>query len=394
MRSAGSLENSDGAGSNVAQGRWRPLQRALARLLWCLLVLGVYCLVACMAVPVTSPSPPVSTIPPPPLPAVDFAQSPASLCQAATQIRLRPDIGGAWPDGVLATWHLYVERGDEVLAEGTWSPDAGALFIAFPEGQPLPPGEYRVMLSLDDQAYTHRFKIQNTSPHLNTLALALTPNGPDVNVLSEGTRLFYLRYVFEGVCTGSPLWINVTWNGESLWGRTLTMEEERGEGTVPCYLDDGTPFVSGDYRAVLSLMGETSRGLSFRIGEKAPEPPAIVCGPLFTAPAISPEGEPFLPDTRFEWYTQSVFAGAECRHLRTGVTWKARWFRDGKEVRLAQGVWQGGESEVVWDSLTGQPRFLLPGFYTVTLKVAAADPLTAAFRLIPYVRPEETEPSP
>ena len=73
-----------------------------------------------------------------------------------------------------------------------------------------------------------------------------------------------------------------------------------------------------------------------------------------------------------------------------GTLWATEWYRDGTLVHTLDGAWQGPSEGVVWDSITGQEGapFLLPGTYTVTFALDATAPLTAEFRLIPYVIPE------
>ena len=90
--------------------------------------------------------------------------------------------------------------------------------------------------------------------------------------------------------------------------------------------------------------------------------------------------------------------GTQCEGLLPGTAWESVWYRNGVNVRAASGVWnQTDTAGVIWDSITGIPGapFLLPGEYTVTLTLDGAEPLTATFRLIAYVRPEPestTEP--
>jgi hypothetical protein len=123
----------------------------------------------------------------------------------------------------------------------------------------------------------------------------------------------------------------------------------------------------------------------------SPTPETVSCGPLFTAAGLTSDGEPFLPLTLFDWYTQVVYAGSTCRHLAPGTPWHSAWWHEGELVREADGTWQGASEGVVWDSLTGQPGnpFLVPGAYTVTLEIAGLS-LDAAFNVYEY---EPTQPA-
>ncbi|MFP4343946.1 MAG: hypothetical protein ACLFU8_04540 [Anaerolineales bacterium] len=343
-------------------------------------------------------APPEGERSPAPAPVLRFAETEERLCREATQLRLRPLVAGAWRPGESAEWFLSPADGSEVLTSGTWSPEDQELFVAFPRGELLLPGEYRVRITLEEQEVGHyTFAVRGEEPLLEDVGLSLTPDGPAVADIDEAHHVFFVRYAFENVCPGSPLWIAVDYGEEPLCRRKITLEESEGQGVEACYRADGEPLEAGEYSLVITLMGEEAVRTAFRVGAEpvVESPPAPVCRELFTAMGLSPEGAPFRALSGFEWYTQVVYAGARCRDLGPDLRWEARWYRDGEPVRLETGRWKGQERGVVWDSLTGteEAPFLPPGTYSLTLSLEGmASPLTSTFRVIPYVPPEERTP--
>ncbi|MGC9398205.1 MAG: hypothetical protein ACP5HM_03615 [Anaerolineae bacterium] len=334
------------------------------------------------------------------VPSLRFIDPPTSLCREATQLRLQPIFESAWPEGTVANWEMRPAAKTHVVAEGRWHPKERDLFIAFPEGAPLKPGEYVLTLHVNGtQVAEHAFTVQATAPRLTAVSLALTPEGPTSTVLQTPLRLFYVRYAYEGVCPGTPLWVVVTREGERLVHQNLVLQADQGTGEVAFYLDAGAPFEAGAYQATLTLGGEEERTLTFRVKEPldptpqataTPIPPAPICEPPFAAMGLTPEGTPYRPLERFEWYTQAVYVGAACRHVPARTRWVARWYRNGEEVRVYRGRWTGGDAGLLWDSLTGteEAPFLPPGVYTTTLSLGALPPLEVGFNVAPYVPSE------
>lgn len=315
---------------------------------------------------------------------VAFPDAPATLCREATQLRLRPQIAGpqsAFTDPL--TWAL-TNAGGASLLTGAWNNPAAELYVAFPQGQPLAPGDYTLALYRENTSVgRHTFTIVDATPQLTRLALALTPDGPELAQLGADAPLFYLQYAYAGACTGAPLWITV-YQGETLaCSANITVDAEAGSGAVACYREAAAPFETGSYRALATLMNDYTRGLTFTVGET---PPPVACEPPFIASAITPQGQPFGPGPDFEWYTQAVYAGSRCTGLRPGVAWEARWYARGTLLSATSSSWQGGDSGLVWDSLTGEP-FLVPGTYSATLQIADLPATTLDFRVIAYVRP-------
>lgn len=372
-----------------------------------ILMCGLVGSLAACASNATSPPTPTPIIPP----QVTFEAAPDTLCQAATQIRFTPEALGVWPITVKAQWTLSHEGESAVLSQGEWQPGMGELFVAFPKGEALPPGRYTLALRADGITLgEHTFAIAEDTAAVTSLGLALTPSGPALTRLPGGTQHFYLRYTYQGACPGAPYWITVRHQDAIVCTHNATLPQAEGTESVACYRKDGAPLEDGDYHAELTLMGRTQHTLDFTVGDDptptptasptatatpaptaTPEPPLLVCAPPFAAAGLTPAGEPFLPQQRFEWYSQVIYVGTQCEGLRPGITWESVWYRNGVNVRVASGVWQEtGGSGVIWDSITGIPGapFLLPGEYTVTLTLDDTAPLTATFRLIAYVRPE------
>lgn len=360
----------------------------------------------------TTEAPPVATSLP--LPQVIFDAAPATLCQAATQIRFTLTVVGEWPLTGQAEWTLTRAGDDAILSQGEWQPGAGELFVAFPKGEVLPPGRYSVTLRAGNATLgAHTFAIAADTATVTALGLALTPSGPGLTRLPTGAQHFYLRYTYQGACPGAPYWITVRHKDAVICTHNATLPQASGAEHVACYRKDGAPLEDGAYAAELTLMGRAEYTFTFEVGDQptptptaaptptptaAPTPRPPTCAPLFAAAGLTSEGEPFLPQERFEWYTQAVYVGTRCENLRPGTMWASAWYRNGTNVREAGGVWNGQDSVgVLWDSITGVPRapFLPSGVYSVTLTLDGSAPLTATFRLIPYVRPNPeptTEP--
>ena len=376
------------------------------------LVCGLVGLLAACASNTASPPTPIPLTPP----QVSFDVALDTVCQAATQIRFTPEALDIWPITVKAQWTLTHEGESAILNQGEWQPGMGELFVAFPKGEALPPGRYTLALHADGVSLgEHTFAITADTAAVTSLGLALTPSGPALTQLPSGTQHFYLRYTYQGACPGAPYWIAVRHRDAIVCTHNATLSQTEGTESVACYRKDGAPLEDGDYHAELTLMGRTQHTLAFTIGDNpmptatpaatatlvptaTPEPPAPVCAPPFAAAGLTPAGEPFLPQERFEWYSQVIYVGTRCEGLLPGTAWESVWYRNGVNVRTAGGVWnETGGAGVIWDSITGIPGapFLLPGEYTVTLTLDGAEPLTATFRLIAYVRPEPeltTEP--
>jgi hypothetical protein len=321
------------------------------------------------------------------LPALAFADPPASLCREAAQLRLDVRLPvDAWPPTEAITWTLASE-GDELVARGEFAPPGDDLVVSFPRGEPLPPGAYAVSLTArGEEVARHAFEVLAEEGRITALGVALTPAGPAVTRLPADAHVLYLLYDYAGVCSGAPLWASVSREGELLCRHNLNLEGGEGAGALPCYEPGGGPLESGVYRVVLTLLGERVRALSFRVGEPtatyAPE-----CAPPFAAVGVSPTGHPVRPSENFQWYTQGVYVGAECRDMPPGQTWEAEWYREGQLLQEHAGMRTGEGTGVIWDSLVGTEEvpFLAPGSYSVTLTLEGVEPLTTTFEVIQYV---------
>ncbi len=362
-------------------------------------------LTACLSASPSPLSPTVVSV----TPQVTFALAPTSVCRAATQVRFTPEVSGRWIENAVAQWELHAEGEASVLSRGEWHPGVGELLVVFPQAMPLAPGRYRLTLYGGDTSLAeHVFTVSGEAAAVTAFALAMTPNGQAVTRLDSGVRHFYLRYAYAGVCLGMPYWVSVRLGDELICSSNATLPQESGVEIIPCYRKDGAALEEGVYTAEIMLLGEVYHRDTFEVGTlptPTPLPPTATptlmptatppvvpptCMPLFAATGLSPEGEPFLPKDRFEWYSQVIYVGTRCENLPSAVSWLSVWYRNGQRVREAGGVWSGGSGTgTVWDSLTGTAAapFLPPGTYTVSLTLAGSTPLTTTFRLIPYVKP-------
>jgi hypothetical protein len=367
--------------------------------MWIYLLIVCGLLVACGEATPVRDQPTKDVEPTVPVPSLRFVNPPTLLCRDATQLRLRPIVEGAWPADTVATWEVRPGSETTVVAKGTWTLKERDLFVALPDGAPLVPGDYVFTLYVNAvEVVSHTFTVQGTAPRLKDVSLALTPAGPTITDLETLPRIFYLRYAYEAVCPGAPLWVTIMREDEKVFNRNLALQTERGEDYVACYLDNGTRFEPGTYEAVLTLVGGEEARLTFHLEEAPPAPEATqtpiaqdpICGAPSVAMGLTPDGRPFRPLERFEWYTQAVYVIAECRDLPQGLRWIARWYRNGEEIRVHRGEWEGDETGILWDSLTGteEAPFLNPGTYTTTLSIGSQSPLKVGFRVVPYA-PQE-----
>ncbi len=363
------------------------------------LMLGLLLIGGCLPAP-TTPEPPTPAPPTLSLPEVVFPTAAARLCREAIQLRLTPQLvaGNALP----VEWGLLGENGGDPLAEGRWLPEEGELLVPFPQGRPLPPGAYRLLLAQGGTTLgEHHFRVMADAPRLTTFELSLTPDGPPLEESEALPHVLFVRYAFEAACPGAPLWITVNRSGEEFCRHNVTLERTEGNGAVSCYRPEGGPLEAGPYTAELTLMGEEAAQLTVRLGpEPRPEVPRypVRCQAPFAALGLSPAGDPLQEDEAFEWYTQVMYVGVRCRNLPEGLTWEARWLHNGTEVRTHRSVWEGEAqgSGLLWDSLSGTEAapFLIPGNYSVTFALEGIEPLIKSFRVIPYTPPETQTPEP
>lgn len=377
-------------------GRSQPKRReqrdATLSRIWLLtgLLAGVL-LGACTPTPTPEPEPT------PRPPSVQFLQAPPTLCRDATQLRLDVQVAGPEISDANAAWSLHGEGGNEPLNRGSWSGESGELYVPFPDGAPLAPGDYEIRVVWQDRLLASQpFTIQDEAPAIEDLWIALTPGGEPQTRLVPEVRHFYVQLTYEDACPGTPYWLTITDDAGVACTRNGRLDAQAGTTSIPCYRNDGLAFAEGSYEATVTLMEETQESQAFDIASPIPTPTSTPrptatpsppkCGSLFTAAGLTPGGEPFLPLTRFDWYTQAIYVGAECDRLAPRTSWQSLWYRNGEQVRRQAGTWNGEPEGVIWDSLTGVPGspFLIPGTYTITMQIAATDPLTTEIRVLPY----------
>lgn len=331
----------------------------------------------------TAPGTPPATGTPAP-PTVALLAPPTRLCSRATQLRLEVRTSHEPDTPAAATWTL-VGASAETLSQGTWRPTDGPLLIPFPDNHPLPGGRYELRLDWGDTPLAgHAFEVASAPPRITRLDVSLLPQGQAVDTIPATCPTLFVNYGYADGCIGTPYWLTVQDDaGRAIcaWHDTLTAME--GGDALPCYQAEGTPLAPGTYTATLTLADDITHQVAFAVAppptpmpqptatpSATPRPPR--CTDPFVAAGLTPTGEPFLPLTLFDWYTQVVYVGVRCRGLAPGQPWQAMWYHQGDPVRTAQGTWQGPAEGVVWDSLTGVPEdpFLRPGTYTVTLQIA------------------------
>jgi len=367
---------------------------------WMQRLTGLLCLAmiaACAPTPQTTPLPLATEE----IPAITLLTAPSTLCRSATQIRLVAGLDGPWPQEIPGTWKLVQADGSEVIDTGSWRPQAGEVLVGFPEGEPLPPGAYRLQLETEEKLLAeHMFAISEVPPTILRLELALTPNGPALSGFRIGTQHLYIRYAYTGACSSAPFWLTVQRDGVAVCRESAVVALPDGEGAIACYREDGEVFEPGQYAVEFELMGEARAGLTFEIADPPPTvtptaspTPVPVCEKPFAAAGLMPDGTPYQVTDTFEWYTQAIYVGARCRNMSPGIPWESEWYRNGVLVRSAEGRWEGqAATAVVWDSLTGVSTnpFVPSGTYTVTLGVNGGVPLTTTLRVRAYIRPTAT----
>jgi len=339
---------------------------------------------------------PVAAVPTAHPPSVVISGAPDVVCRAAGQLRLLVQTSADLASAPPGEWVLRSSQGQDIR-RGTWPVRDGAVLISFPEGRPIPSGQYTVHLFWQEiDLAQHTFLVDTQMPTIADLSLSLTPDGPTILRLPSDLRGFYIGYEFQGGCLGGPYWATV-WDetGEIICNESGVLAGTEERGTFACYRTDGGYLAAGDYRLEMTLMEAAAEVADFVV-EAAPVVPTptieptpviqpVVCDAFFAAAGLTSAGDPFLPLVLFDWYTQVVYAGARCRNLQVGAGWRTAWYHEGELVREGQGQWQGAAEGVVWDSLTGVPRnpFLPPGAYTVTL-VLEDVLMTTAFSVFDY----------
>ncbi len=343
------------------------------------LTLFVALLTACTSLPIASTASPT-----PADPSAALLAAPDPVCGTATQVRVQLQVSENLPSEDPGAWEL-TGPGEASITKGDWIVRDGAVLIPFPDNAPLPSGDYTLHLRWRDaELAAHTFSIGPPHPTIQMLDVSVIPGGKQATALwmEAPLHLFYINFVFEGACAGTPYWIS-TRNaaGETVCTHNGILESMDGEGTAACYGEEATPFEIGKYEATLTLPGEISRRVSFEIAApeptatppptQTPRPPDVACEDGFAAAGITPEGEPFLPGSIFDWYTVTVYAGMKCRNVQAGTQWRATWNRGEVIAKETQGVWEGPPTGLVWDVLTGVPTnpFVTPGTYTVTLEI-------------------------
>lgn len=337
---------------------------------------------------------------PPVAPSVVLLTPPTWLCSRATQLRLevrtshRPDTPVSW---------TLVNGSGEALGQGTWQLTDGPLLIPFPDHRPLPGGLYELQLDWGDTPLVrHTFEVAAAPPRITRLDVSLLPQGQAVDMVPASSSVLFINTGYENGCLGTPYWLTVQDRaGQAICARHDTLTARTGSDAFPCYQAGGKPLAPGTYTATFTLADDIARQTTFAVvapPTPTPQPTAAPtatprpprCSDPFVAAGLTPTGEPFLPLTLFDWYTQVVYAGVHCRGLTPGQPWQAMWYHQGEVVRTAQGTWQGPTEGVVWDSLTGVPEdpFLRPGTYTVTLQVADTA-FMQTFDVYAYPSPEE-----
>jgi hypothetical protein len=346
-------------------------------------------------------------IPPPSIavPTAALIAAPDLVCGPATQVRLQLQLSQNLPAEDPGAWEL-TGSDDEVVTQGEWIVRDGSVLVPFPDNAPLPTGQYRVRLDWQGaELVTHTFFVGPPYPTIEKLEVSVVPGGvPDSILWTQAPlQLFYVNYAFAGACTGAPYWISTrNATGETVCTHSGVLDSVEGEGAAPCYQEGETPFAIGQYETTITLPGEITRTVSFEIAAveptatpaptRTPRPPSVICETTFTAAGITPEGEPYLPHSIFDWYTVTVYTGRMCRNLQPGTAWRSSWIRDGTLVREAEGLWEGPAMGVVWDVLTGVPAnpFVPPGFYTVTLEIAG-NSSEATFNVYEYPPASRTD---
>jgi len=316
---------------------------------------------------------PVAAVPTAHPPSVVISGAPDVVCRAAGQLRLLVQTSADLASAPPGEWVLRSSQGQDIR-RGTWPVRDGAVLISFPEGRPIPSGQYTVHLFWQEiDLAQHTFLVDTQMPTIADLSLSLTPDGPTILRLPSDLRGFYIGYEFQGGCLGGPYWATV-WDetGEIICNESGVLAGTEERGTFACYRTDGGYLAAGDYRLEMTLMEAAAEVADFVV-EAAPVVPTptieptpviqpVVCDAFFAAAGLTSAGDPFLPLVLFDWYTQVVYAGARCRNLQVGAGWRTAWYHEGELVREGQGQWQGAAEGVVWDSLTGVPRnpFLPP----------------------------------
>ena len=162
----------------------------------------------------------------------------------------------------------------------------GEILAPFPDGKALPAGEYRLNLHLDGATMAdYTFTVGDEVTTVTNIALAMSPDGPELPKLPDDVQHFYVRYAYQGACLGAPYWIAIYRDdtGDIVCNHSAILDQTSGTEAVACYSENGEALRQGTYHAELTMMDQTQHNLSFEIGEP----------PVTPTPTATPFSQPY-----------------------------------------------------------------------------------------------------
>ena len=198
----------------------------------------------------------------------------AAFCRGSAEAVFHFVLDGYRP-GMDLEWKLRRE-GTEVSAQPAVAygdDDGQSLTVRIGSGVPggLVAGAYDLSLvSGDEVVWVQTFQVLSVTPRAFSFQVSDVPAPADTAAVElqfePGVRVIYLRYRYEGLCSGLELSHTlyrggeVTQRIEQVW-----QGDTEGEAQVTFQASDGTVFVPGEYEIGVSIAGEERGRVSFQI---------------------------------------------------------------------------------------------------------------------------------
>ena len=199
----------------------------------------------------------------------------AAFCRGASEAVFhfvlednRPDIALRWElqrSGAETSSHPAIAYGDD---------NQNLTIRIGSEGlDELASGPYELTLYADDDAvWVQSFEVLDIDPRAFSFQVSDVPEPTREDALQDpfepGVRAIYLRYGYEGLCSGLELSHTLYRNGEPIqkidqvWQGT-----PRGEAQVIFQAPAGTVFAGGEYEVSVAIAGEEQGRITFQILE-------------------------------------------------------------------------------------------------------------------------------
>ncbi len=197
----------------------------------------------------------------------------AAFCRGAPEAVFHFVLEANQPD-VALRWELYRD-GMEVSSHPAlpYGDDNQNLTIRIGSGglDRLAPGPYELALYADDDAvWVQPFEVLDVAPRAFSLQVSDVPVPTDAAAIQDqfepGMRAIYLRYGYEGLCSGLELSHTLYQDGEPVQRTDQVWQgTPQGEAQVVFQAPGGTVFAPGEYEVSVAISGEEQGRITFDI---------------------------------------------------------------------------------------------------------------------------------